>query len=111
MSLLEAVCFQPPEEPSRRVARRSGRIAAAKRIEGDLDAIVLKALRKEPEQRYASAAHFGAYLRRFLEAAANDAIDAWRNRKSRDVELGRFLGQDRRHRVGGGFSLERSHGA
>ncbi len=34
---------------------------------GDLDAIVAKALRKEPEERYASAADFAADLRRFLD--------------------------------------------
>jgi eukaryotic-like serine/threonine-protein kinase len=35
-------------------------------LSGDLDAIVLLAMRKEPEARYASAAHFADDLRRYL---------------------------------------------
>ncbi len=38
-----------------------------RRLAGDLDNIVLKALRKEPERRYASAAEFSEDLRRHLE--------------------------------------------
>ncbi|MFI5459133.1 MAG: protein kinase [Isosphaerales bacterium] len=36
-------------------------------LAGDLDAIVLMALRKEPERRYASAEHFADDLHRYLE--------------------------------------------
>lgn len=74
--LLRAICEEEPKRPSesvRRIAARSGagtgasRIAAiaearrtsparlARRLSGDLDTIVLEALRKEPERRYASA--------------------------------------------------------
>jgi serine/threonine-protein kinase len=38
-----------------------------RRIEGDLDAIVLLALRKEPERRYASVAEMAADIKRHLE--------------------------------------------
>jgi non-specific serine/threonine protein kinase/serine/threonine-protein kinase len=38
-----------------------------RRLKGDLDAIVLTALRKEPERRYASAAQFAEDIRRHLE--------------------------------------------
>jgi tetratricopeptide (TPR) repeat protein/tRNA A-37 threonylcarbamoyl transferase component Bud32 len=38
-----------------------------RRIEGDLDAIVLHALRKEPERRYASVTEMAADIRRHLE--------------------------------------------
>jgi serine/threonine-protein kinase len=38
-----------------------------KDIRGDLDAIVLRALRRQPEQRYASAAELGEDIRRFLD--------------------------------------------
>src|SRR5262249_18432561 len=44
------------------VPRRLKRILA-----GDLDAIVLMALRKEPERRYASAEQFAEDIRRYLE--------------------------------------------
>lgn len=40
--------------------------AQARRLRGDLDAIVLKALRKDAAQRYPTAASFGADLRHFL---------------------------------------------
>jgi tetratricopeptide (TPR) repeat protein len=39
----------------------------ARELKGDLDAIVMKALRKEPPARYASVAEFSEDLRRFLE--------------------------------------------
>ena len=35
--------------------------------DADLDAIVLMALRKEPERRYASAAQMGEDIQRYLE--------------------------------------------
>src|SRR5258705_9510698 len=38
-----------------------------KLLRGDLDNIVLKALRKEPERRYASAQEFSEDIRRHLE--------------------------------------------
>ena len=41
--------------------------APTKRLRGDLDAIVLQALRKEPERRYATAAELAADLRRHVE--------------------------------------------
>lgn len=39
----------------------------SRRLEGDLDTIVLKAMRKEPERRYASVAEFAEDIRRHLE--------------------------------------------
>ncbi len=56
-AIVAAVCVQEPEPPSARNPR----------LDGDLDAIVLKALRKEPHERYASAAHLAEDLRRYLE--------------------------------------------
>jgi hypothetical protein len=50
------VCEQDPERPS--VAAKSRELA------GDLDAIVLKAMRKEPEHRYASVGELAEDLRR-----------------------------------------------
>jgi serine/threonine-protein kinase len=38
-----------------------------KDLRGDLDAIVLRALRRQPEHRYTSAAEFGQDVRRFLD--------------------------------------------
>lgn len=53
----------PLEGSSPRARRR-----LARRIAGDLDKVVLKALRHEPARRYASAAAFGEDLVRFLES-------------------------------------------
>ncbi len=66
VSLLEAVraiCEDPPRRPSLRDPS----------LRGDLETILLKALEKEPERRYASAAALADDLRRFL---ADEVITA-----------------------------------
>jgi serine/threonine-protein kinase len=82
-------------EPPSRLARRQAAAEPAhrmpvRRIPVDVDAIVLKALRREPERRYASVADFAEDLCRYLAArpvlARRDAFGyrarrfAWRNR-------------------------------
>ena len=90
--LIRAVCERTPEAPSA-VARRGhgGGGLRAERIPPDLDRIVLKAMRKEPEWRYGSVDEFSADVGRFLDGqpvlAASDSM-AYRARK--------FV---RRHRV------------
>ena len=63
-----AVLEQTPTRPSDAVRADSEVDAASvrKALRGDLDAIVLKALRKEPTQRYASVADFATDIRRHL---------------------------------------------
>jgi len=63
-----AVLEQTPTRPSDAVrADRDIDVARVRKaLRGDLDAIVLKALRKEPAQRYASVADFAADLRSHL---------------------------------------------
>ena len=56
-AIARAVCEEEPARPS----------AAAPALKGDLDNIVLMALRKEPERRYASAEQLGEDVRRYLE--------------------------------------------
>jgi tetratricopeptide (TPR) repeat protein len=61
---IERMVFeQTPERPSAVVSETSGRRA----LEGDLDTIILKGLRKEPEQRYASVEEFSADIQNHLE--------------------------------------------
>jgi serine/threonine-protein kinase len=81
------------EAPAGEVAavRRLTPDRLARRLRGDLDAIVLKALRKEPDLRYDSADALAADLRRAL---AREPVQA--RRGTRRYRAGRFL---RRHRV------------
>ena len=61
----------PPSQPVRQAAtgRQNGTsMANGVRIPTDIDAIVLKAMRREPEQRYASVQELADDLRRFLSS-------------------------------------------
>lgn len=84
LALLHATLSAEVEPPSHRLKHllrsdpAAGRRVAEARsctpaqlwrdLHGDLDSILLKALRKEPERRYGSAAQFTADLRNFLDA-------------------------------------------
>ncbi len=103
-----AILEQEPVRPSARVASRLGageseaRDEAAaigpqprqlrRRLRGDLDRIVLKALQKEPERRYASAEALAADIRRHLEGLPVSA-----HGDSLTYRGAKFV---RRHRVG-----------
>ena len=61
-------------------------------LRGDLDNIVLKAIRKEPQRRYSSVAHFAADIRRHLDGLPVRARkDTFAYRSSKFI---------RRHRIG-----------
>ncbi len=70
--LLHVVCHQQPERPSRAAGRggnalsSGGSSVSPRELAGDLDWIVLNALRKEPARRYASAREMAEDLRRHL---------------------------------------------
>ncbi|MEM7516783.1 MAG: serine/threonine-protein kinase, partial [Planctomycetota bacterium] len=106
-ALRKAICETPAERPSVTVARLASTdlstaesMAAARsteprrlrrRLAGDLDHIVSKALRKEPSERYVSVELLSADIDRHLEGLPVEARrGGWRYR------TGRFL---RRHRV------------
>jgi serine/threonine protein kinase/Flp pilus assembly protein TadD len=96
-----AICDQEPERPSQALFRRGDpapetppetiahargtRPAALQRkLRGDLDTVVLTALRKEPARRYASAAELAADLDRhlqYLPVAARPDTLLYRTRK------------------------------
>ncbi len=92
---LERVITEEPVRPSAAVSADdpvAGSRAWRRELEGDLDNIVLKALRKEPARRYPSAAELSADLERFLggrPVVARPDTLGYRVRK--------FVG---RHRVG-----------
>ncbi len=99
-ALERAVLEEDPEPPStaaRRAASHDhGDAAAAERpaprLGRDLDAICLKALRKEPGERYASVVDFASDLRRYLGGLSVAA-----RRGGRRYRAGRWLA---RHRMG-----------
>jgi hypothetical protein len=64
LALERAICLEPSIAPSVAVKDRP---ALARRLAGDLDDIVLCAMRKEPERRYASAEHLADDVKRHLE--------------------------------------------
>ncbi|HEY6183839.1 MAG TPA: hypothetical protein VIW67_16440, partial [Terriglobales bacterium] len=67
-------------------------VKLSKRIRGDLDNIVLKALRKEPERRYVSAEQFAEDIRRHLQGlpvtATPDSISYRMNKFARRHQVG-----------------------
>jgi eukaryotic-like serine/threonine-protein kinase len=83
-----------PELPSRRAeAEDAGqRDAVRRQLRGDLDTIVLKALRLEPERRYGTARELGADLERYLGGQAIAArADALLYRAGKLVRRHRLL--------------------
>ncbi len=66
--LSRAITDQIPERPSTTASRNQrSEISLPKSLRGDLDNIVLMALRKEPERRYSSVEHFSEDIRRHCQ--------------------------------------------
>ena len=64
------ICHEPSKPPSQVLLLNQAKQQAkyeAKLVQGDLDNIVLMAMRKEPERRYQSVADFAADIERHLE--------------------------------------------
>src|SRR5438094_542546 len=68
--IARAIAEQEPARPSAAIARSDKNskfeIRNSKLLKGDLDNIVLKAMRKEPQRRYASVEQFSEDIRRHL---------------------------------------------
>ena len=91
--LERAVCECDPELASQAAGRLRGREGRdlARRLRGDLDSIVARAMRKEPERRYASVEELERDVKRHLDdRPVHSRRGTWRYRTHR------FL---RRHRV------------
>ncbi|MEO1087147.1 MAG: serine/threonine-protein kinase, partial [Acidobacteriota bacterium] len=91
------ICDADPSPPSERLREQASAPVPAPRVEGDLDAIVSKALRKEPERRYRSVRELGADLERYLADQPVDARPA-----TRTYRVGKWL---RRHRWAAALTL------
>lgn len=112
--IVGTICREEPEKPSTAVARvetagnsggtsritpqsvstarRSNPERLRRRLRGDLDNIVLMALRKEPERRYPTVEQFSADIRRHLEGLPVTA-----HRDTFGYRAGKFA---RRHKAG-----------
>ncbi len=79
LEVARVICDKTPTRPSVALRQRSEASAAGReKLSGDLDKIVLKALRKEPEKRYASVAELADDVRRYLEGYPLQAgSNAW----------------------------------
>ena len=95
-----SVCETIPPDPSSRVATMRARPPAGlddnrklrSKLRGDLDRIVMTALRKQPEQRYRSAASFAADIGRYLSGMPVKASGASRlYRSGKFVQRHRFI--------------------
>jgi len=99
------ICDDDPPAPSTRLSnmaaatidtvaegRRTTRSAIRDQVSGDLDWVIMKALDKTPERRYASAAEFAADIRRHL---SDQPVSA--RPPSNVYRMGKFY---RRHRAG-----------
>ena len=114
--IIRAICEQEPDKPSTAVARietiPSGEgdtsvtvtpesVSKARcsephklrrQLEGDLDNIVLRAMRKEPQRRYASAEQLSEDIRRYLEG-----LPVIARKDTFSYRTGKFV---RRHKAG-----------
>ena len=78
----QAICEEEPQRPS----------TTQKRLHADLDNIVLMAMRKEPQRRYATAEQFAEDLRRHL-----DGLPVRARRDTFSYRAGKFV---HRHKLG-----------
>lgn len=67
--MAQAICTQEPERPSTVIARSTNAetVQLRRLLRGELDQIVLMALRKESSRRYASVAEFSRDIERYLD--------------------------------------------
>ena len=85
------ICEREPRLPSTVLAGVPERAADARKLKGDLDNIVLMAMRKEPVRRYASVAQMAGDIHAYLDGYPLVArTDSWRYRSQKFVRRHRF---------------------
>jgi eukaryotic-like serine/threonine-protein kinase len=90
--LAQAICHEEPLRPSQVLESRR------RRLQGDLDAIVMKALRKEPDERYSSVEQFSDDLQRHLAGLPVAAAKGSRRYRAR-----KFIGRHKAGAAAGAF--------
>ena len=89
--LVRAICDEEPLRPSARLVGEDG-ARTRRRIAGDLDNIVLMALRKEPERRYGSVEQLATDIRRHLDGLPVSARkDTFRYRTEKFVRRNKAI--------------------
>jgi eukaryotic-like serine/threonine-protein kinase len=84
-AIIRRVLYEDPALPSK-AAAHSGTQVAASQIAGDLDAIIMKAMRRNPSERYRSVADLATDVRRHQELKPVQARDG-----SAGYMVGRFV--------------------
>lgn len=84
------------EEPPRASAAATGPVSTRRALQGDLDNILAKALKKDPAERYASVVAFAEDLRRFL---AHEPVSA--RADTVPYRVGKFVRRNRGSVVAG----------
>jgi eukaryotic-like serine/threonine-protein kinase len=95
LDIERSICEEEPERPSKPPAEPDGKADRSatelrRALEGDLDTIILKALRKEPGRRYGSVEEFGRDIKDHL-----DGLPVRARNPTLSYRSGRFL---RRHK-------------
>jgi eukaryotic-like serine/threonine-protein kinase len=90
--VLRVICGEEPEKPSLAAPRERKAEKLRRQLSGDLDNIVLTALRKEPERRYRSVEQLSEDIRRHL-----DGLPVAACRDTFGYRSAKFV---RRHKVG-----------
>jgi tetratricopeptide (TPR) repeat protein/predicted Ser/Thr protein kinase len=80
LAALQAICEQEPRLPS------SASVAQRREMRGELDAIILQALRKDPAERYSTVHALAADLRAWLDGLPVSAVrQTWWRRSSKAI--------------------------
>ena len=87
--MVRVICHEPPRKPSL--------AAGSRRLDGDLEATLLKALRKEPQERYLTAEQFASDVQAYLDGRTVTA-----RRGTVRYRAGKFVRRNRMALVGAG---------
>ncbi|MGO9274285.1 MAG: protein kinase domain-containing protein [Terriglobia bacterium] len=86
--MLRVICEEPPRKPTQAVG-------SPKRLDADLEAILLKALRKEPQNRYLTTEQLASDLRAYLEG-----LPVVARHGTLQYRAGKFIRRNRLHMAG-----------